>query len=129
MDSVVEVIDQSDGRLDPNRSDISRGIVTALFFRNTWIPVVDPALRLDLTSAAKIQDRAIIVLRGPEGNWGLLVDEVVELSKQAELVSCEIPFLLRISAHDSYSELMLLHNEPVVVFEPELYYGSIPVAV
>jgi len=124
LTDVVEVVDPIAKILDPGRSDISRGIISALQFRQTWIPAVDPALILDIPSATKLQEKIAVILRGSEGNWALLVDRIDELSVAENLQSCEIPFLLKVSAMGYYSQVKLLNQEPMVVFEPERYYGS-----
>lgn len=124
LGEVVEVVEQIAGALDSSRSDIGRGIISALRFRQTWIPVVDPASKLDICSEVKLQDKIAIVLHGSEGNWALLVDQVDELSAAENFQPCEIPFLLRVAAMGFYSQIKLLSNEPMVVFEPERYYGS-----
>ncbi|MCK5825792.1 MAG: chemotaxis protein CheW [Desulfuromusa sp.] len=126
---VVEVVDQGVDALDPGRSDIGRGIVSALLFRQTWIPVVDPALKLDIFSTMKLKEKTVVVLRGTEGNWALLVDRVSKLSAAEKFQPCEIPFLLKIVALGFYSQIQLLDNEPIIVFEPERYYGSVPLLV
>jgi len=124
LGDVVEVVEQIVGILDSSRSDIGRGIVSALQFRQTWIPVVDPALTLDIVSEVKLKDKKAVVLRGSEGNWALLVDQVGELSATENFHSCEIPFLLKVSTMGFYSQVKLLYDEPMIVFEPERYYGS-----
>ena len=126
---IVEIVEQTADILDPGRSDISRGIVLALKFRKTWIPVVDPALKLDIFSPVALKDKVAIILRSSEGNWALLVDSVSELLVADKFKLCEIPFLLQVSASGFYSQIKLLGSTPVVVFEPESYYGSTSVAV
>ncbi|MFK5927348.1 MAG: chemotaxis protein CheW [Desulfuromusa sp.] len=122
--AVVEVIDQLAKDLDPGRSDIGRGIVAALQFRKTWIPVIDPTLKLDIFSAVKLKEKKAVILNGSEGNWALLVDQVEELTAAENFQPCEIPFLLKVAAMGFYSQVKLLHQEPMIVFEPERYYGS-----
>lgn len=122
---IVEVIEQIHAIIDPNRSDIGRGIVSALEFRHTWIPVVDPAIKLGLNSPIKLKEKVVLVLNGTEGNWALVVDRVNELLDEESLIPCAIPFLLKIAAMGCYSQLMLLNDEPYVVFEPERHYGSV----
>jgi chemotaxis signal transduction protein len=124
LTDVVEVVDQIAENLDPGRSDISQGIVSALQFRQTWIPAVDPALILDIPSAIKLQEKIAIILRSSEGNWTILVDRVDKLSVADKMESCEVPFLLKASAMGFYSQIKLLNQEPMIVFEPECYYGS-----
>lgn len=123
IESVVEIVDEIEDGLDPEGSDLRRGIVAALFFRRTWIPAVDPALKLGLACASKIKNRVAIVLRGEEGNWAILADQVRDLPVDAVLDWCEVPFLLKVSSCDYYSELVLLNHEPLVVFPPDRYYG------
>ena len=122
---VVEVVGAAEKTLDSSRSDIRHGIVSALRFRNTWIPVVDPTLKLDIGSTVHMDAKVAIVLLGSEGNWALLVDAVSELSQVGNFKPCEIPFLLKVSATGFYSRVELLNDQPVVVFEPEQYYGSL----
>jgi chemotaxis signal transduction protein len=129
LTDVVEVVDQIAKVLDPGRSDISQGIISALQFRQTWIPAVDPALILDISSTVKLQEKKAVILRGSEGNWALLVDRIDELSVAENLKPCELPFLLKVSAMGFYSQIKLLNQEPMIVFEPERYYGSAVVAV
>ncbi|MCF6265503.1 MAG: chemotaxis protein CheW [Desulfuromusa sp.] len=129
LGDVVEVVERIAGMLDSSRSDIGRGIVSALQFRQTWIPVVDPALKLNIFSVVKLKDKKAVILRGSEGNWALLVDQVGELSAAENFHSCEIPFLLKVSAMGFYSQVKLLYNEPMIVFEPERYYGSTAVSI
>jgi len=124
LTEVVEVVDSIAKNLDSGRSDISQGIISALLFRQTWLPAVDPALILGIPSATKLQDKIAVILRGSEGNWALLVDRIDELSIAENLQSCEIPFLLKVSAMGFYSQIKLLNQEPMIVFEPERYYGS-----
>ncbi len=126
---IVEVVEQTADILDPGRSDMSRGIVSALKFRKTWIPVVDPALKLDISSPVALKDKIAVILRSSEGNWALLVDHISELLPVENFKSCEVPFLLQMSAAGFYSQVRLLDNRPVVVFEPENYYGSVSVAI
>ncbi len=126
---VVEVVEQITDALDPSRSDIGRGIVSALQFRQTWIPVVDPALKLDISSTVDLKKKTAVILRGTEGNWALLVDQVDKLSASENFQPCAIPFLLKVAALGFYSQIQLLHDEPMIVFEPERYYGSAAVPV
>ena len=124
LTDVVEVVAQIGKNLDPGRSDMSQGIVSALQFRQTWIPAVDPALILEIPSAIKLQEKIAIILRSFEGNWTLLVDQVDKLPVADKMESCEVPFLLKASAMGFYSQIKLLNQEPMIVFEPEYYYGS-----
>ena len=124
---VVEVVDQIEEILDPARSDIGRGIISALRFRQTWIPAVDPTLKLDISSAVRLKDKVAVVLCSSEGNWALLVDQVNLLSVADRFQPCEIPFLLKVAAMSFYSQIKLFHNEPMIVFEPERFYGSFAV--
>ena len=124
LDNVVEVVEQVNERLDPGRSDLGQGIVSALEFRQTWIPVIDPALRLNILALEKIRDRAAIIVQGSEGNWALLVDQVLDLISRRNCVICPIPELLKVSSVGYYAELLLCAGRPVVVFEPERYYGT-----
>lgn len=122
--SVVEVIDHAERLLDANRSVLSRGIVTALFFRQTWIPVVDPAMKLGLEERSGLENRIIIVLHGSEGNWAVLVDKVEKVAETIDPQLCAIPDLLKVSAFDCYSQVRLINSIPYVVFEPERFYGA-----
>ena len=124
---VVEVVEQIEEILDPACSDIGRGIVSALQFRQTWIPVVDPTLKLDIPSAVKLKDKVAVILCSSEGNWALVVDQVNLLSATDRFLPCEIPLLLTVAAMSLYSQIKLFHNEPVIVFEPERFYGSFAV--
>lgn len=123
---VVEVVDSIEKRLDAGRSDIAKAIVSAFCFRQTWIPAVDPGLRFGLTSTVKIKDRIAVVLKGPEGNWAILVDQIEELSVADQLIYCEVPFLLKISALGRYSTLMLHNDQPCVGFDIEQFYDTVP---
>jgi len=124
LSSVVEVQGSVTAQLDASRSDISQGIVAAMAFRGTWLPVVDPAAKLGIPATVRMKDQVAVVLSSLEGNWAILVDAVDELSAEDSFVSCEIPFLLKASACSGYSQLKLRNAEPFVVFDPELFYGS-----
>ena len=124
LTDVVEVVDEIAKKIDPGRSDMSQGIVSALQFRQTWIPAIDPALILDIPSATKLSEKKAIIVRSSEGNWALLVDRIDKLSAVEKMTPCEIPALLKVTAMGFYSQIMLLNQEPMIVFEPEFYYGS-----
>lgn len=124
LDAVVEVVDYIDDKLDFARTDPASGIIAALDFRHTWIPVVDPGLRLALGEQGAIDARRAVVLQGSEGRWALLVDFVEELAVAQDLQICEMAWLLRKATNCLYTELRLLNDEPMIVFDPELYYGS-----
>lgn len=128
LDSVVEVITGIASRLDASRSDIGRSIISALSFRDTWIPCVDPTLKLDLAAVESMADRVAIVLKGGEGNWAILVDRVGEVVERRSLLLCEIPALLKLSALDRYAEVALLEDRPYVGFDLERFYGACPVS-
>jgi len=53
---VVEVVDQIADALDPGRSDIGQGIISALQFRQTLMPAVDPVLICNLSLTVKLKD-------------------------------------------------------------------------
>ncbi len=129
LTDVVEVVEHISGLLDSGCSDIGRGIVSALRFRQATIPAVDPTLKLNILSTVTLNDKVAVVLRSSEGNWALLVDRIEELSLADNFQSCELPFLLKIVATGFYSQVKLLHNEPMIVFEPERYYGSTVVPI
>jgi chemotaxis signal transduction protein len=126
LDHVVEIVDSVAGRIDPARSDISRAIVCALYFRSTWIPIVDPALKMNLQPSLPLPQRTAVVLQGNEGGWAILVDQMVRLVPAAKLQPCELPQLLKVQAVGCYSQVKLLNNEPLVVFETDNFYGTIP---
>lgn len=128
LDSVVEVMTGISSRLDASRSDIGRSIVSALSFRETWIPCVDPTLKFDLAAVETMADRIAVVLKGEEGNWAILVDRVGEVVERGNLVPCEIPELLKLSALGSYSEVALCEGRPYVGFDLERFYGSCSVS-
>ncbi|MCK4503402.1 MAG: chemotaxis protein CheW [Desulfuromonadales bacterium] len=129
LTTVVGVVEQIADVIDSSCRDIGRGIVSALQFRQTSIPAVDPALKLNIMSAVKLNDKVAVVLRSSEGNWALLVDRVEELTAAKNLQACEFPVLLKNAAADFYSQIQLLDNEPIIVFDPERYYGSDAVTV
>lgn len=128
LDHVVEIIESVAGRLDSARSDISRAIVCALHFRNTWIPVVDPALKLGLHPSQPLSQRTALVLEGSEGSWAILVDRTVSMVPSEKLQPCKIPLLLKVQAVGCYSQVKLLNNEPLVVFHAANFYGTPVVA-
>ena len=121
---LLEIREQLKDSLDLARHELRLGIVGALLFRQTRIPAVDPTIRLDIASAVPLQDKAALVLESPEGNWGLLVDQVGLVVGADRLRPCELPALLRQSTSGCYEQVVLLDNEPHVVFNPRHYYGS-----
>lgn len=122
--SVVEIREQIADDLDLSRNDLRLGIVGALSFRRTRIPVVDPTIRLDVASSVPLKEKTALVLNGPEGNWGLLVDSVGEISPADKFLSCEIPSFLKGVLISYYTQVVLLDREPFVVFKPDYYYGA-----
>jgi len=123
LDHVVEVLEQLSGRLDSQRSDLRHGIVAALTFRHTAIPLIDPTLMLGLVSAIPFAERSALVLRSSEGNWALLVDRVEGLAAAESFNKAAIPPLLKASADFANIEVMLAEGVPFVIFEPERFYG------
>ena len=121
--AVVEILEQSGDAVDSSRSDLSLGIVGALEFRQTWIPVVDATLKLDIKSTQALSEKTALILKSPEGNWALLVDGVVEIGTLDEFSPCAIPPLLRRSAANHYTQLEMRKDELLVVFEPGQFYG------
>ena len=88
---VVEVCEQFTASFDGGLADLPRGIVGALGFRMSQIPVVDPALGLGIQSSVVLAEKVALVLRGEEGDWALLVDRIGEIVPAAKFSSCEIP--------------------------------------
>lgn len=129
LDRVVEICEQLTEIFDPSRTDMEQGIVGSLCFRQTQIPVVDPALHLKTHSQLAINIKSALILKGAEGNWALLVDRVEEIIPAHKLKTCEIPPLLKSAIAGYYSRVSLLLNEPLIHFEPDQYYGSSQVAI
>lgn len=127
LDQVVEICEQLTESFNPGQTDMGQGIVGSLHFRQTQIPVVDPALHLRTHSQLAITKKSALVLKGAEGNWALLVDRVAEIVPTNKLQTCEIPPLLRNAIAGYYQQVSLLFNEPMIHFEPEQYYGSVSV--
>jgi len=123
LDHVVEVLDQMSGRLDAQRSDLRQGIVAALEFRNTTIPVIDPTLPFGLVSNVGLSQRSALVLRGSEGNWAILVDRVEGLMPTDAFSRARVPALLRATPGFADVEVLLVADAPLMVFEPERFYG------
>lgn len=123
LDRVVEICEQVTDRFNPSRTDMGQGIVGSLQFRQSHIPVVDPALRLNTYSQLAITQKSALVLSGAEGNWALLVDRVEEITPADKFQACEIPPLLRNAIGGYYSQISLLVDEPMIHFDPERYYG------
>lgn len=122
---IVEIVGEAGGTFDFRRSDVRNHIVAALDFRNTYIPVLDPASMLKISSSCSLREKEIIILRGSEGNWALVVDEVDVLTDHEALLPCAVPDLLKPSSEGCYSSIRLINNRPYVVFEPENFYGAI----
>ncbi len=123
LDHVVEVLEQLEPRLDPSRSDLRQGIVAALDFRHTAIPAVDPTLKLGLVSATRYAEKVALVLRGSEGNWAVLIDQIEGLVPAAAMVRATLPALFKVTPEYSETQVMLADGVPLVVFEPERFYG------
>lgn len=123
LDHVVEVLEQLSGRLDVQRSDLRQGIVAALEFRHTAIPVIDPTLSLGLVSAIGLNQRTALVLRGSEGNWAILVDRVEGLAPGTLFSRAHVPALLRAAPGCDDIQVLLVEDAPLMVFEPERFYG------
>jgi chemotaxis signal transduction protein len=121
---VVEIREQIGDQLDVRHRVASQGIAGALSFRQTRIPAIDPASRLALASQVAMKDKTALVLKSSEGNWALLVDRVEGICPADRLVLCQIPPLLKVAAGGYYSEIAILQQEPMVVLDPEQFYGS-----
>ncbi len=127
LTAVVEVVEHLADSLDSSCSDLGRDIVSALLFRQALIPVVDPTLKLNIISPVELKDKIAIVLRSTEGNWALLVDKVEKMVVAKSFQPCEFPYLLRIATAGIYSQVKLFAGEPLVVFDPERYYGAVSI--
>ncbi len=123
--SVVEIREQLADDLDLSRSDLPLGIIGALHFRQTRIPVVDPTIRLDVISTVPFKEKVVLVLNSSEGNWGLLVDQIGGISSGEKFRDCEFPPLLKEALSKYYQKVLLLDQELFIVFEPQHYYGSL----
>ena len=129
LDRVVEICEQLTEHFNPSQADMGQGIVGALSFRQTQVPVVDPALHLKTHSELAITEKKALILKGAEGNWALLVDRVEEIIPTDKLQPCIIPPLLKIAVDGYYSQISLLADEPMIHFDPEPYDGSPPAAL
>jgi len=123
LDHVVEVLEQLSGRLDMQHSDLRQGIVAALEFRHTAIPVIDPTLHLGLISDIGLSQRSTLVLRSSEGNWAILVDRVEGLAPTTLFSRAHVPALLRATPDYADIQVLLVEDAPLMVFEPERFYG------
>ncbi len=129
LQNIIEVLGNVAGALDFSKSDLRNSIIAALDFRRTHIPVFDPVGALKISSDVKLKDKVALVLRGSEGNWALVVDEIEELTGHENQLSCTIPDLLRPSAEGCYRQIRLINDEPYVVFDPENFYGAVVTAI
>lgn len=127
LDAVVEVLEDTSGLLDFECNDIGSGIVSALHYRQVMIPVVDPALKLNILSPVALSEKTVIVLRGNEGCWALFVDLVESLLMASNFNDCALPTVLQGATSVFYSQVKLLNDEPLIVFEPDNYYGAVVV--
>lgn len=117
IEEVVEICEQLVDIFNPSLSDVGTGIIGALNFRRTQIPVVDPALQLKTHSHLAITQKSALVLKGEDGNWALLVDRVEEILPADKFQPCEIPPLLKKMVRGYSSQISLLHGEPMIHFE------------
>jgi chemotaxis signal transduction protein len=125
LDNVVEVVDHVIDKFDFKKKDPVFGIVAAFEFRQTLIPVVDPALRLGIKSPAGFEQKHVVVLQGSEGCWALLIDAIEELTSERNLQVCKLtPLLQKMTNLLLCNRLKMFKNEPLIVFSPEHFYGS-----
>lgn len=129
LDRVVEIYEHLTEYFNSSQTDMGQGIVGSLHFRQTQIPVVDPALLLKTHSQLAITKKSALILGGAEGNWALLVDRVEGIAPADRFQVCGIPPLLKGSTGGCYSQISLLMDEPMIHFEPERFYGSSSVAI
>ena len=127
LDCLVEVCEQIAAAFEPAPADRQRGIIGALRFRQTQIPVIDPKLQLGIKGESGVVNKTALIIKGAEGNWALLVDQVGELVSAEKLQPIEIPPLLRTAVAGSYSQVSLLQNEPLVHFDPDLFSARVMV--
>ena len=124
LSCVVEILESVADLLDSTYREMDAGIVGALDFRHTWVPVVDPTIRFDLNSSLPLTAKTALILTSPEGNWALLVDRAEEISPAHRFQHCEMPPIIRVAVSSHYSQIELLNDEPFVLFEPERFYGA-----
>jgi len=79
LDELVEIREQVDQQLS---------VVGALSFRQTMIPVIDLAKRLDIPS---VSPNIVLVVNSREGSWGLLVGRVEGLYPVTEMIDRPVP--------------------------------------
>ncbi|SHI53395.1 CheW-like domain-containing protein [Malonomonas rubra DSM 5091] len=123
LDRLVEICEQVAEKIDGNYVDAELGIIGALSFRQTQIPVIDPAITLGIETSCPLVDKRALVLKGSEGNWALLVDCVEEIVSIDKLDSCDIPPLLKPAIAAAYSQMSLFAGEPMVHFELDRFYA------
>ena len=124
LSSIVEIREEIAELLDLSKNDQRFGIVGAMNFRQTRIPAVDPGLHLNLGLKTAPENRTALILKSPEGNWALLVDRVDKICPHDRLASCDIPPLLKEASLGCYMKIGLIQEEPMVVLNPEQFYGS-----
>ncbi len=124
LNSVVEVVEDTSKLLDFECNDISCGIVSSMRYRQVMIPVVDPTLKLNILSPVKLSDKTAIVLHGVEGRWAFLVDLVENIVEASKFNACCLSAMLQHAALGFYSQVKLLNDEPLIVMEPDNYYGA-----
>jgi chemotaxis signal transduction protein len=125
LEAVVEVVDPVADKLVFARNDPASGIVAAFDFRCARIPVVDPAVCLNIASQGATDRKRLIVLQGTEGRWAILVDAITELVSAISLQPCAMTLLLQQVTGRLYNQLRLHKGEVLIVFDPENYYGSL----
>jgi len=127
LDKLVEICEKVVDNFDPGCSDPGKGIIGAFNFRQMQIPVVDPGHLLGFESSLNLQGKKVLVLKGAEGSWAVLVDQVVEIAPSDKFQACEIPTLLKSSTAKGYTQVSLCLGEPMVHFESERFYGAAPI--
>ena len=124
LSAVVEIVEHLAEDLDSSCSDLGRGIVSALSFRQALIPVIDPTIKLNIISPLNLKNKIAIVLWSSEGNWALVVDKIEKMVNANSFQACEVPHLLRIATTGFFYQVNLFAGEPLVVFDPDSYYGA-----
>ena len=113
LDELVEIREQVDQQLS---------VVGALSFRQTMIPVIDLAKRLDIPS---VSPNIVLVVNSREGSWGLLVGRVEGFYPVTEMIDRPVPCLLQAEGWRCFDQVILYAGLPYFRLDLSACYAGV----
>lgn len=121
LEALIEICEQVAGKVEATHADTERHLVGSLPFRKTRIPVVGLAERLGLQVDSA---GTALVLASDEGNWALLVSEVVGFVAEAEISERPLPRMLQAPGWRCFERACLYDGLPYLTLDLASCYSG-----